>query len=481
MKIENRGFKFGPRLIHNFSELKVSFGMRLFLLVMLVSVLGVFSYIYAVGALTASPFLFGKFSQEDNDELKTLLKGVANENKESVKTEVQAALAGVVKMADLEAKFEALGLKADVIKTLTDAVTKQGDELKAYFDKINKHANANKSFEEIIDEKKDAIAKTATGGEVVTLKFSNQHRMRDALKTLVQRSAMASSTMGMMLSEMGQVPYLDSVISGCFRHVQMAPNAGGTIRYIDQVAPTRGAAAVAEAGTKPESVMSWIERSAVVEKIADSIPVTKEALNDIGFIQGEIDRLLNLNLTLKEDEYFYSGSGVTPIIKGIYTYTSAAVLAASSYASIVQDANIYDLIAVLRVYISNSKQSKYMPNKVLMNPIDILRYKLAKAVDGHYILPPFIAANGQVIDGVQVVESSQVTANTLLVGDFRYGTVYDLEGVTVEVGHINDQFVKNTKTILAEKRTMLLVRNVDLDAFAKVTDITAALDIITKL
>jgi HK97 family phage major capsid protein len=111
-----------------------------------------------------------------------------------------------------------------------------------------------------------------------------------------------------------------------------------------------------------------------------------------------------------------------------------------------------------------------------LNPIDVLRYKLAKGNDEHYLFPPFVSGNGTVIDNMRIHESSQVTANTMLVGDFRYGTRYTLGGVTIEMGHINDQFVKNTFTILAEKRVGLLVRNVDADAFLKVTNITDVLN-----
>jgi len=81
---------------------------------------------------------------------------------------------------------------------------------------------------------------------------------------------------------------------------------------------------------------------------------------------------------------------------------------------------------------------------------------------------------------VSVVESSQVTENTLAIGDFRYGTIYDLEGVTVEVGFINEQFIQNAKTILAEQRLGLLIREVDEDAFLKVDDIGLAINVVNN-
>ena len=48
----------------------------------------------------------------------------------------------------------------------------------------------------------------------------------------------------------------------------------------------------AEKIQKPESAISWIERSATLQVIADTIPVTKQAYRSLGFVAGEIDRLL---------------------------------------------------------------------------------------------------------------------------------------------------------------------------------------------
>ena len=178
----------------------------------------------------------------------------------------------------------------------------------------------------------------------------------------------------------------------------------------------------------------------------------------------------------------WSGSGVSPQINGVYTVAPTQAIDATlpMYQQLI-DANLYDLIASLRVSIMNGgasgtgKQSKYMPNIVVMNPVDILKYKLAKAVDGHYLLPPFISADGTRIDSVLVVESAMVTAGTLLMGDFSYGEVHQCEDVTIEMGLVNDQFLKNQWTIRAEQELFLLIRNVDREAFLKVTNIDLAI------
>lgn len=402
--------------------------------------------------------------QKDIDKL---MGDLGVKTKEIVTTEIKAALEGVAKTSDLEAKFESLGIKSDTITKLMTAVEKQGEELRKHFE--TGKPGAKKSWEEIVDEKKDAISKMSTASENERLKIELPY----SRKTLLQRSAVSGNTTAMRLADIGEQPYMGSVISGLFRQAGMDQGANGVIRYMDQDAVTRNAATVAEAAQKPESAITWIERLLSIKKIADSIPVTKEAYRDLAFVKSEIDRLLNINITLKEDQQLWEGDGLNANLKGVYTSAGAADL--SAFAGGVNNANVYDLIAAIRVSITNNKQSKYAPGAVIMNPVDIYKYKVSKATDGHYLIPPFVDASGKVIDGMQIIESSRVTANTLLVGDFRYGTQYNLEGVTIEMGYVNDQFIKNQWTILAELRTALLIRTVDEDAFKKVTDIAAAL------
>jgi HK97 family phage major capsid protein len=404
----------------------------------------------------------------DEKELKALMDGIAEKNghaiREAVKTEVLNATAGLLKSDQLAGILEAQGIKADTIKTLVDAVEKQGMELRKVFE--GKPA-IRKTIEEIVQEKAKEIVQIAKGGPNVKLNVN---------KALVTRAAVTNTTMAMRLNEIGQIATLGTVISDLFRHAQVSPSSNGVIRYYDQLTRVNNAASVAEGAVKPESAITWIERTLLIEKVADSIPVTKEAWNDVFFIQSEIRRLLEVNLALKVDDLLYDGDGITPNIKGVYT--SAPLFVTLPYADTVEAANIYDLIATVATDISNNRQNKYQANTVLLNPVDTLRMKLLKDSQGRYVLPPFSGAtNGaaQNVAGMQIVESSQVAPNTMVVGDFRFGTIYDLEDVTVEMGWINDQFIKNVFTILAEQRLALLIRTVDETAFRKVANITTAL------
>lgn len=398
----------------------------------------------------------------DEKEMKALMEQIAAKNGEEIRKAVtagiEAATKNLVTVENLGKTLETLGLKSDVIKTLTDAIEKQGIEMRKLF----ATDETKKTVDEIVKEHGEAIKAISKGGGNV--KFSVN-------KTLLTRAAATSNTLGYRLTDIGEIATLGTVMSGLFRHAPVGPGSGGVIRYMDQLARTNNANWVAEGAQKPESAISWIERLLPIEKVADSIPITKEAWADLPFVQSEVRRLLETNLALKIDDSLYDGDGVTPNIKGVYT--SAPAFVTTPYADTVEAANILDLIMVVAADISNNRQSKYNADTVLLNPINLLGTKLMKNSQGNYIVPPF--AQGENVGGLRIVASSQVTPNTMVVGDFRFGTIYDLEDLTIEMGWINDQFIKNCFTILAEQRLALLIRTADEFAFRKVTNITTAL------
>lgn len=352
---------------------------------------------------------------------------------------------------------------------LTDAVEKQGTALRGMMQFGG--ADFGSPMSKIISDNKKSFESLANG-ESKGLKFNVPRATVN--KALVARANVVDSTLALRLPDVGQIAHALPVMRSLFRSAQVGPNSGGVVRYFEQNEITRGATTVDEGGEKPESSFEWKERSMQIQKIADSSIVTMEALKDFDFMASEIERLLTVNVALKEDAQLYSGDGNAPNLKGVHT-TAAAFDHGSYSGPKIDNANLFDLIILLRAQIISGKQSKFMPNVVLVNPNDFVAYRNAKASDGHYVLPGFLSADGGSVAGMRIIESNQVTANTLLVGDFRFGTLYDLEGINISVGHVDDQFIKNQATILAEMRTGLLIRNQDVDAFLKVTAIDDAI------
>lgn len=434
----------------------------------------------------------------EKEDLKKLLNDIAVEHREQIKTEVRQAVAAASvddnlktsAIKEMNTRLEALGLKEDVLKNLTEAIEKQGEAMRKM---VSNTDQKEETLEKFIEKKADEIRKLSTisrGAPGLKLEIPAH-----VLKTQVSRAGVSGTTMAMRLLEVGQLAYKGLRMSQLFQHFPVDPSSNGYIRFYDQNSLTRASAPTNEGNNAPESAITWIERTLQVQKIMDSIPVTKEAWKDVYFIQQEVDRLLNINLAIKEDQQLWAGTGVSPQLAGLFP--SAQVFDATSDSNFAYqyspagggvgayNANIFDLISTVRVAIMNAtnadgsqgKQSKYQPDTVVMNPADILTYRLTKDSFGRYLFDTEDLAK---IAGMNLVESSTVTAGTLVVGDFRYGRIFDLDPVTVEMGYVNAQFVQDAMTILAEKREALLVRNADADGFASVSSISTQINAINQ-
>lgn len=428
----------------------------------------------------------------EKEELENILKEAAKNNgaaiSEAVKKEVVEACKGLMTADQLTSKLEALGLKEGAIEKLTNAMQTQGEEMRKL---IQGNGRAIKSIDEILVEKADALKGLSDGTEK-SLKFKiNAAGVVE--KTMVQSGSLTGSTLSYREQSIGQLAAPNTVFDKVFRTVNLSEAdlkaSNGVITYMDVTAETNNAAETAEStgavvgtGNKPESAITWQEYSAALRVIADTIPVTRNAYRHLGFIASEIDRLLKKNQAQRKDLQIYKGDGIAPNLKGIYTYTTAVVLASLPRYQNVSVPNLADLVMDLGVYVSNKSdasgaQSKYAPNVIFINPADALKF-LEKGSDGHYVLPPFMQSGK--VGNMQIIESPKVTVNTLMVGDASYGTIYQSEDVVIEMGLVNDQFLKNQWTIRAEQELCFLQRNADLGSFVKVTDIAAAIAALTK-
>jgi len=349
-------------------------------------------------------------------------------------------------------------------------------------DMHNDNLEQMKSLQKALETQGLALSKLMSeGGGVPTQKTIEDYlyAVKDELgnkpitiKTDVTSASLADSAFAHDIAGVGQLPAIPTKLLQLFAQGSIADGQGGVVRYVDQAAVTRSADWIAEAGVKPESAITWVTKTVPLETIADTIPVTNQALSNIPFIASEIRNFLLKNLAIKIDGSLWDGDGVAPNIFGIYTKADEYVAGASG----ITDANVYDLIAKMKVSITAN--SDYDPNYILMNPNDVTNYlQLKKDGNNNYVVPPFVEIQGgkMFVSGMEIIETARITADTMLVGDFSKAVVYTHGGVNIDVGMIDKQFVENMVTIRAEREMALVVRDVHTDAFAKETGIAAAL------
>jgi HK97 family phage major capsid protein len=264
------------------------------------------------------------------------------------------------------------------------------------------------------------------------------------------------------------------------RRIREISNVGSTtskfvtyIQQLTQVAPgAEESLWVNEAGPKFNGQVSYEEVSEEVKKIAAYIKVSKEMLADLSFVRSEINTELMEAIEQNIDLSLVNGNGGNDL-NGLLNYAPA--FNAGTFANAVPSANISDLIRIAKAQI---EAANFMPTHVVLNPEDVAKIELTKASDGSYTYPIFFDANMRVA-GLIVVSSNNITAGTMIVGDFTKFNIKFREDMNMSVGYENDDFTRNMVTILCEARLVSYVKGNDVNAFVQsdiavdIADITA--------
>jgi HK97 family phage major capsid protein len=365
---------------------------------------------------------------------------------------------------------EVEGLKNE-LKALKEVAEVQGNELS----KIKTTAEESTEsfadgFKRLWKENADKIKSVKSGSSKGTGELSLKVSSAD-----VQNSTLAYSIDGI-----GKQPVKRIFLDELFNQGQIGADSGGIVRYWDQDTLSRNADNVAECGVIPESSINWIEQTCPIEKIADSIPVCAEAIEDFSFIESEVRNFLLENVLLKNDSQILLGTGVSPQYKGIDSVAQS--WAAGSFANAIASPTIFDVIKTAKTQVENSGQNNlYMPNVVLMNPTDYTLMMLEKDGEGQYLFPMYMSQAELVVDGMRVIPNQLVTQNTLYVMDSTKGTVYNHRGLAIDMAtqHGTD-FLSDTIRLRATLRKAFVIRNVHANAFLKVADIDASKTALTK-
>tara|TARA_R110001606_G_scaffold85719_6_gene194310 strand:- start:2307 stop:3545 length:1239 start_codon:yes stop_codon:yes gene_type:complete len=243
--------------------------------------------------------------------------------------------------------------------------------------------------------------------------------------------------------------------------------AGITSRFcvwIEQANPDPGVAGqVGEGIAKPQTDFDLVEASSQVKKTAVWIKVSKEMVDDLPFMRGEINSELMELVELQLDAQILLGDGTGDNLTGLDTYAQPFTPAAQFLANI-PFANESD---VLRVAMAQIENANFIPNYIVMNPADVAAMELNKTSAGEYTYPMFVPqADGITrVKGVPVVVNPGVPSGDYYIGDFTKAQLRMREDLNVQVGYVNDDFTKNMMTVLAEARACFFVKSNDVNAF----------------
>lgn len=370
-------------------------------------------------------------------------------------------------VAELKAQFGEL--KEKHVEQLQAAMEEQGKtlaELRKSNAMLQAPKNLSHDLKSVWNAKNESIKGFITG--------EKRDGFSLELKTEVTRASVANNTMAHSIEGIGEIPRRANAVAPLFNVGSVGANSNGVIRFWEQNSLTDNAAEVAESAAYPESAIDWIERTLPVRKIGDSIPVTREALEDVGFISTQIRDLITRDVTLREDQQSLLGTGAGQQLTGVATV--APNWAAGAFALAIDEASIYDVLSTGIVQIANAGENgMFAPNAIIMNPTDAELMRLTKDANGNYVTPSWLSADGMSVRGTRIIENSLVPQNEAYIGDFTFGTMFGTGGVTVDVAtqHGTD-WLDDVQRLKASVRRCLVIRNVHYGAFLHIADIAAA-------
>lgn len=252
------------------------------------------------------------------------------------------------------------------------------------------------------------------------------------------------------------------IVGGAFQPLTLeaflpkVPTTSNAIEFTKETGFTNNAAAVAEAATKPESVLTWSLVNMPVSTIAHVVKISRQLASDAPALHAYVDERMKYGVNLEVEEQLVTGDGVAPNLSGFMktgNYTAHGIANAALGSTL-------KMLVLIRTIIANLKAAGFPPDAIVLNPADWAAIEIAL----------FTTAAGQTmysvneqgtprLFGLPVIESIGMATDTVAVGAFRQAaTIYEREGVVVDMSESDgDNFVKNLITIRAERRLALAV------------------------
>lgn len=213
--------------------------------------------------------------------------------------------------------------------------------------------------------------------------------------------------------------------------------------YTNAAAPTAEAsAATGTTGTKPESALTFERVSETVKTIAHWVPITRRALSDAGQVRTIVDGLLRYGLEEELEDQMVNGAGTGENFTGISNTTGVQAQA--------WDTNVLTTTRKARTKVRVVGRAN--PTAYVMHPNDWETIDLLQDAEQRYRFGGPMELGNPRLWGLPVVECEGCTEGVAYVGDWRQAVLWDREQASVQVGTINDQFIRNMLTILAELR-----------------------------
>lgn len=230
------------------------------------------------------------------------------------------------------------------------------------------------------------------------------------------------------------------------------------------------------------------EESRGVAKISAKLKITEEMRGDTSYVSSLLANQMSSKAMLWIDKQLYSGDGVDSDnakkkhIYGLKTHATVFSATKAGVAASFQTPTLTELTAAVKLQgqmidttvATNSDDPGYNIDLVYLNPIDAEIWRHTKDTTGRYIIQQ-LADGTQVMNGMRVIETKAIAANTLFAMDSNVATLWVKRNPVLKFGQEQDDFSTDHYTYVMFTRIQLVVEPRDTKGLIYVSDIKAAL------
>lgn len=243
------------------------------------------------------------------------------------------------------------------------------------------------------------------------------------------------------------------------------------VKYMEETTFTDNSSTVAEGATNTDSAFAYTERTSAIQKILAWVPVSEEQIADVPQVMSIVDVRLMLQLQLQEENQLINGAGsgndlygfLNPPFSG--TTPNAAKSSNDDYFTAVMK-----MFTNIRTANGTSGVSGWAePSGIIFHPTDWQTIITQKDTSGRFIYgDPSADPSSKTIWGVSPVVTAVIAQGTSLAGDFvMHSHITRRQGATLQVGFINDDFIKGRSAVKVTERLSLEIYRIK--AFYKLT------------
>jgi HK97 family phage major capsid protein len=379
-------------------------------------------------------------------------------------TELKSELEGI--KSTLEAKLDkALAEHASQIEKQGKAST----ELTGKIDEMSqKHQETHDQLVELAQKQAKGFSQETKGDKSLGHAFMKSDRVQDFL--IRGEGSVKVEVKNTIIGEGGspQDPVdtivrpdrLAGIIPGAFRSlnildvIPMGSTSSNQVEYTQEDTFVNNAAERAESTGKPETDVTFKLVQEPVRTVAHFIKLSKQVLDDAPALRSYVDSRMVHGVRRRLQFQILRGNGTSPNMAGL-----SASGRHTAFTPVTGDTELDSINRAKYAVIG----ADFEANAVLVNPSDWGKIERSKVTGGGYVLGDGAAMNyiagGMVptVWGLPVIPSNDVEAGKFYVLDLNAIQLFMREGVSVEMGFVNDDFTNNLFTLRAELRGALAV------------------------